>query len=108
MNLIITADLSSDPPSEGLYFRFLTMKEQRELEYCVLLESHKEMVDIYYNFLKQKGWFDYVNEIIVPEWKEEGVRLDTELRYPKTIATNYIRYENAPTLVTQLEMMRTL
>ena len=80
MNLIITADLSSDPPSEGLYFRFLTMKAQQDLEYCVLLEAHKEMVDIYYHFLKQKGWFDHINEIILPEWKEEGLRLYTKFQ----------------------------
>ena len=37
VNLIITAELSSDPPSEGLYFRFLTMMAQKELGYDVVL-----------------------------------------------------------------------
>jgi len=39
MNLIINAELSSDPPSEGLFFRFLTMVAKKDLEYYILLES---------------------------------------------------------------------
>ena len=55
MNLIINANLSSDPPSEGLYFRFLTMKAQKDLDYCVLLESQADMVDTYYHFFDSKS-----------------------------------------------------
>ncbi len=106
MNLIISAKLSSDPPSEGLYFRFLTMMAQKELNYCVLLESQKDMVDIHYNFLKEKGWFDHVNDIIIPEWREEGIRIDTELNYPLTIKTPYIRCENTMGLLGQLKGLR--
>ena len=54
MNLIINANLSSDPPSEGLYFRFLTMTAQKDLDYCVLLESQADMVDTYYHFLEKR------------------------------------------------------
>ena len=108
MNLIINADLSSDPPSEGLYFRFLTMVAQKDLNYCVLLEAEKDMIDTYYHFLKRKGWFDYVNDIIIPQWKEEGVRLDTSLNYPLTVKTKYIRCENTPILLGQLKTLRTL
>jgi hypothetical protein len=108
MNLIINANLSSDPPSEGLYFRFLTMVAQKDLDYCVLLESQHDMIDMYYHFLKKKGWFDHIDDIIVPEWKEEGVRLDTELTYPMTIRTKYIRCENTLNLLGQIKTMRTL
>ena len=65
MNLIITSKLSSDPPSEGLYFRFLTMMAKKEINYDVVLESEQEKVDYYYNFLKQKGWFDFIDDISV-------------------------------------------
>jgi hypothetical protein len=108
MNLIINANLSSDPPSEGLYFRFLTMVSQKDLDYCVVLESEKNMIDKYYHFLKKRGWFDYVNDIIVPEWREEGVRLDTELSYPLTVKAEYIRCENTPLLLGQLKTLRNL
>ena len=108
MNLIINAGLSSDPPSEGLYFRFLTMVAQKDLDYCVVLEAEKDMIDTYYHFLKKKGWFDYVNDIIVPEWREEGVRLDTDWTYPLTVKTKYIRCENTPLLLGQLKNLRNL
>ena len=108
MNLIIVADLSSDPPSEGLYFRFLTMVAQRELGYDVLLESEQEMIDINWKFLKRKGWFDFVDDIIIPEWRLEGVRIDTQNNYPMTIRTPYIRCENTPNLLGQIKNMRNL
>ena len=108
MNLIIVADLSSDPPSEGLYFRFLTMVAQKELGYDVLLESEQEMIDINWKFLKRKGWFDFVDDIIVPEWRLEGVRVDTQNNYPMTIRTPYIRCENTPNLLGQIKSMRNL
>ena len=106
MNLIIVADLSSDPPSEGLYFRFLTMVAQKELGYDVLLESEQEMIDINWKFLKRKGWFDFVDDIIIPEWRLEGVRVDTQNNYPMTIRTPYIRCENTPNLLGQIKNMR--
>ncbi len=106
MNLIIVADLSSDPPSEGLYFRFLTMVAQKELGYDVLLESEQEMIDINWKFLKRKGWFDFVDDIIIPEWRLEGVRIDTQNNYPMTIRTPYIRCENNPNLLGQIKAMR--
>ena len=106
LNLIIAAELSSDPPSEGLYFRFLTMVAKTDLNYEVVIESEKEMVDNYYNFLKKKGWYDFVDDIILPEWRVEGVRIDTENNYPLTIKTPYIRCENTPNLLGQINSIR--
>jgi len=103
MNLIITAELSSDPPSEGLYFRFLTMVAKKDLDYTVVLEAERDSVDIYWKFLKRKGWFDFIDDIILPEWREEGIRIDTQLNYPMTIRTDYIRCENTPSLLGQLK-----
>ena len=54
-------------------------------------EAEKEAEDYYYNFLKEKGWFDFVEDFVQPEWKVEGVRIDTELNYPMTIQAPYIR-----------------
>tara|TARA_B100000959_G_scaffold261891_1_gene299842 strand:- start:2123 stop:2455 length:333 start_codon:yes stop_codon:yes gene_type:complete len=106
MNLIISADLSTDPPSEGLYFRFLTMMAQKELDYCVVIESQGEMVDLYYKFLKKRGWFDFIDDIVLPEWEIEGVRIDTQLDFPKTIQVKYIRCENTPNLIGQIKSLR--
>ena len=69
----------------------------------VLIESEKEYVDIYYNYLKKKGLYDFVEEFVQPEWRVDGIRIDTELNYPKTIKTNYIRYENVENLLKQIK-----
>jgi hypothetical protein len=106
MNLIITAELSSDPPSEGLYFRFVTMMAKKDLDYDVVLESEPDMVDINWRFLKRKGWFDFVDDIVVPEWRIEGVRIDTQNNYPLTIQVPYIRCENTPNLLGQIKSIR--
>ncbi len=102
MSLIIVSDLIN-PPSEGLYFRHLTMVSSIDLKQDVLIESQKEYVDIYYNYLKKKGLYDFVEEFIQPEWRVDGIRIDTELNYPKTIKTNYIRYENVENLLKQIK-----
>ena len=108
MNLIISSNLSSDPPSEGLFFRYITMEAKKALGYNVLIEVEKEAEDFYYNFLKEKGWFDFVEDFVQPEWDIQGVRIDTELHYPMTIKAPYIRCENTPNLLGQIKSMRSL
>ena len=98
--------MSTDPPSEGLYFRFLTMIAKKTLNYDVVLEAEKDAVDFYYKFLKERGWFDFVDDFVSPEWNTEGVRIDTELNYPKTIQTKYIKCENTPNLLGQIKSLR--
>ena len=51
MNLVISSKLSTDPPSEGLMFRYITMEAKQTLEYTVVIEAEKEAEDYYYNFL---------------------------------------------------------
>ena len=107
MSLIIVSDLIN-PPSEGLYFRHLTMVSALDFKQDVLIESEKEYVDIYYNYLKKKGLYDFVEEFIQPEWRVDGIRVDTELNYPKTIKTNYIRYENVENLIKQIKSLSSI
>ena len=106
MNLIISASLSTDPPSEGLYFRLLTMIAQKDLSYDVALEADRELIDFYYHFLKKRGWCDFVDGLVTPEENEEGVRIDTSLSYPRTILTKHIRCENTTNLLGQLKSLR--
>ena len=106
MNLIISASLSTDPPSEGLYFRFLTMIAKKDLNYDVALETDRELIDFYYHFLKKRGWYDFVDGLVTPEENEEGVRIDTSLSYPRTILTRHIRCENTTNLLGQLKSLR--
>lgn len=78
MNLIIPANLS-EPPSEGLMFRYLTLISKKELKYSNLLEAPNDMIDVYYRYLKQRGLFDYIDDIIATPHKERGIILKVKL-----------------------------
>ena len=103
MNLIIVSSLSCD---EGLYFRYVTMMAKTELNYDILLEAEEEKVDYYFKLLKKHGWFDFVDDFVQPEWAEEGVRIDKELNYPKTVQVGNIRCENTLSILGQIKSLR--
>ena len=71
----------------------------------VLVEAQKEQIDYYYKLLKRKGLYDYVSEILSPDAKEEGIRLDTELNYPLTVKTKNICVTNVNTLIMQIKSL---
>jgi len=104
MNLIIVSSLSCD---EGLYFRYITMLAKTDLNYDILLEAQKKDVDHYFHLLKKHGWFDFVDDFVQPEWRIDGVRIDKELNYPRTIQVNNIRCENALGILGQLKGFKT-
>ena len=105
MNLIIIARLTCD---EGLYFRYITMSAKTELDYDVLVESEKNKIDEYYKKLKRHGWFDFVDDFVTPDDREEGVRIDTKLNYPRTIQVPHIRVDNTLNLLGQIKGLRNI
>tara|TARA_R110002020_G_scaffold238465_1_gene450994 strand:- start:2432 stop:2761 length:330 start_codon:yes stop_codon:yes gene_type:complete len=100
MNLIVVSDLTTN---EGLYFRYLSMMAKSSLEMDVLVETPKCKIDYCYKLLKRRGLYDYVSEILPPEIREEGVRLDVELNYPLTIVTPFITCVNVTNLLRQIK-----
>jgi hypothetical protein len=103
MNLIVVSSLSCD---EGLYFRYVTMIAKTELNYDILLEAKNEDVDYYFHLLKKHGWFDFVDDFINPEDNEDGVRIDKELDYARTIQVDGIRCENTLSILGHLKHFR--
>ena len=103
MNLIVVSSLSCD---EGLYFRYITMIAQHELDYDVLLEAKKEDVDHYFKLLKKRGWFDFVDDFVQPEWNLDGVRIDRELNYARTVQVSGITSENTLNILGQIKTLR--
>lgn len=91
MNLIIPANLS-EPPSEGLMFRYLTLVSKKELHYSNLLESPKDMIDIYYFYLKRRGLFDYIDDIISPPHNEHGI----------IVSVSRIDWSNVKTIISRI------
>ena len=71
-------------------------------------EAQKEDVDKYFNLLREKGWYDFVDDFIVPEWNVDGVRIDKNLNYPRTIQVPQIKCENTLNILGQLKTMREL
>ena len=89
MNLIIVAGLT-EPPTETLPFRDVTSTSKCDYKMNVQIESQQEMKDLYWRFMRKTGMFDYVEDIVTPEEREEGLRVDFELNYPKTILAKSI------------------
>ena len=83
------------------------MMAKTELDYNILIESKKSQIDKYYNFLKKKGWYDFVDDFILPN-QEEGVRLDTKLNYSMTIQVPSIKCENTLNILGQIKALREL
>lgn len=71
----------------------------------VLLESQREFIDIYFHYLKKKGYYDYVDEILPATTTEEGIRLESQLNYPKTIITDRITFVNIHNVLGQVAVL---
>jgi len=84
------------------------MMAKTELGQDVLIEAEKEEIDYYYDLLKRRGWFDFVDDFIEPRHRLEGIRIDTEYNYPYTIKTSQIRCENTLSILGQLKSLNEL
>ena len=74
----------------------------------VLVESRNQQKDYYFNLLRTKGLYDYVEEIVTPEEKEEGIRLDTEMNFPLSVTTEKISANNVIDLILQIQSLGSL
>ena len=102
MTLIVVSALTTN---EGLYFRYLSNVMRFDYSMDVIVEAQKEQIDYYYSILKRKGLYDFVSEIIPPEIKEEGIRLDTEMNYPLTVTTEKISAINVLELINKIKLL---
>lgn len=91
MLLLVNADLTN-PPTSPSCFRTLTLIAKVYCFYDVLLEANDNK-DIYYQYLKNNGCMDYVEEI-VSFGEEVGLRIDKELRYAPTYIVDRIDANN--------------
>jgi|TARA_B100001079_G_C16300453_1_gene465188 hypothetical protein len=104
VNLLVAAELS-ESPTEHLSFRHLTYKAKVDLLMGVLIEVDQEMKDSYWLYLRRTGMLDFIEQMVTPEEKEDGIRVSTfNSSYPKTILTSSIRIENQRKILAQIEM----
>lgn len=104
MTLIIRDSLVN-PPTWFASFRDLTLFCQVMLHLDTVIES--EQFDIYYRWLKRRGGMDFVDDFVRPG-AEDGLRLDLELQYPRTIVTDRIVPENTHGLLNQIRFATSL
>jgi hypothetical protein len=102
MTLIIRDQLVN-PPTWFASFRDLTLYCSVFLRDQVLIES--EDIDLYYRWIKPRGGMDFIDDFIRPG-EEDGVHLDSERHYPRTILTDRIVPENVHSLISRIRFWK--
>ncbi len=98
MSLIIRDQLVT-PPTWFSSFRDLTLYCHIFLHADVLIESDDP--DPYWNWIRGRGGMDFVEDFVRPG-TEDGVRLDLEANYPRSVITDRIAPENLNALISKI------
>ena len=98
MNLIIDASLS-EPPSEISVFRDVTLYSNAILKYNILIECEKNMRDLYYYWLKNRGAFDFVDDFVNLN-EEVGIKMGPT---NSQIKITYLRTEKLSWILNRLK-----
>lgn len=100
---IIIRDQLVNPPTWFASFRDLTLYCHVFLHNDVVIES--DDADAYYRWMKPQGGMDFVEDF-VRTGSEDGVRLDVEHNYPRTVVTDRIAPENIHNLIRLIRSCR--
>jgi hypothetical protein len=98
MSLIIRDQLVT-PPTWFSSFRDLTLYCNVFLGAEILIESNDP--DPYWKWIRARGGMDFVEDFVRPG-TEDGVRLDIEPNFPRSVITDRIAPENVHRLIAQL------
>lgn len=102
MNLLVHAPLC-EPPTESLPFRYVLSCAKIDCNASVLLECEEGTEDMYWQFMRSRGMFDFISDIVWP-LQEKGVSLDIEIRRQRaTILAKYVRFDNQIEIVNQMK-----
>lgn len=102
MTLIIRDQLVN-PPTWFTSFRDLTLYCAVFMKLDIVMES--DDIDTYYRWVKARGGMDFVKEFVRPG-SEDGLRLDIEPNYPRSVITDRIAPENVGRLIQQIQGAR--
>jgi len=100
--LLIIRDQLINPPTWFSSYRDLTLYYNVFLYGEIVIES--EEPDFYVKWLRPRGGMDFVEDFIRPG-SEDGLRIDCELNYPRTILTDRIVPENLGRLINQIKAL---
>lgn len=104
MTLIIRDQLVN-PPTWFPSFRDLTLYCKILLQDAIVIES--DDVDTYFHWMRPRGGLDYVEDFVRPG-SEDGIHLDVEPNYPRSVITDRIAPENVQRLINQIRFCRGL
>ena len=99
--LLIIRDQLVNPPTWFSSYRDLTLYYSIFLRGEIVIES--EEPDFYVKWLRARGGLDFVEDFIRPG-SEDGLRIDCELNYPRTIVTDRITPENLNMLINKIKI----
>jgi hypothetical protein len=102
MTLIIRDQLVN-PPTWFASFRDLTLYYHIFLQDDVVIES--DDVDTYYRWIKPRGGMDFIEDFVRPG-SEDGLHLDIEYNYSRTVVTDRIAPENVHRLIHRIRAWR--
>ena len=76
-----------------------------DLRLDVLVETQQQQRYYYFRLLKRKGLYDYVRDMVTPEEREEGIRLDTDMNFPLSVTAEKISVDNVMSLIVQIQSL---
>ena len=103
MNTLIFYEGIVEPPSDSLAIRGVCLYLnifQKERQ--ILLEAEKTNTDLYYNWAKHTGLWDFVEDIVCPADDVFGLRISNTKVRPPSIRVDRIAYENLGDLLMRI------
>ena len=97
MRLIIDAELT-EPPSETSVFRDITLYSSIFLNYEVLIQCERDVKDLYWYWLKNRGAFDFVDDFVEKN-QETGITMASK---NANIIVKFLRNEELNRVTKQL------
>ena len=92
-----------EPPSDSLAVRgvclYLNIFQKKRQ---ILLEAEKPNRDLYYNWAKYTGLWDFVEDIVCPADDIFGLRISNTKVRPPSIRVDRIAYENLDDLLSRI------
>ena len=92
-----------EPPSDSLAVRGVCLYLKIfQKERQILLEAEKPNRDLYYNWAKRTGLWDFVEDIVCPADDIFGLRISNTKVRPPSIRVDRIAYENLDDLIARI------
>ncbi len=102
---VIIRDQLVNPPTWFSSFRDFTLYCHIFLRHDVVIESDDP--DPYFRWMRPRGGLDFVEDFVRPG-SEDGLHVDVEHNYPRSVITDRIAPENVHRLIAQLNSCRGL